>query len=119
MLAEVLSSEYLTNRALQELGYSESRINLAIRALFGPDPDALGPDDFEEIADDLVPYVLTEADWLDYHQWAAEVDARWTAAQIADEEWAEAQALADIFDTIDHERRYTDRDLERAGLPVG
>ena len=47
MLAVVLISEYLTNRALLSAGFSDSRVRLALNALFGPDPSAPDPGDFE------------------------------------------------------------------------
>src|SRR6516164_6885094 len=111
MLAEVLSSEYLTNRALQELGYAESRINLAIRALFGPDPDAPDSGDFEVLADDLEPYVPSEADLAEYSAWSESLERqRERDTELA---WI---AMADA----EHERRrFKEEELVHCGLPVG
>jgi hypothetical protein len=139
MLAEILSSEYLTNRALQEHGFSQSRISRALNALFGPEPDAPDDGDFEEIGDDaLVPggepaepddtlerlaesweppidepeYVPTRADLDELSRWSAEVEAR-------QREYYDAMDYLDCYDARDDELRYTDEDLQAAGLPVG
>jgi hypothetical protein len=121
MLAEVLSSEYLMNCALQDAGFFESRVRLALNALFGPDPDAPDPDIFEALDPTLDPdaFEPSERDWADYRAWAEEVDARWWAEQIAVDELAEAHARADVAEAIEDSLRYTDEDLRAAGLAVG
>jgi hypothetical protein len=57
------------------------------------------------------PYQPTDADWADYRQWSEALERR--------RDYEEAMEFADCLEAREDADRYTDRDLEAAGLPVG
>jgi hypothetical protein len=103
------TSEYSLRAALRQARFSECAIAHAMTALFP----------IVEDNQDDTPFEPTAEDWDDYRAWAAEVDARWCALEQAEEDYAEAMALADIYDHLERERGYSDYDLQAAGLPPG
>jgi hypothetical protein len=119
----MLSTEYLANRALQQAGFSESRILLALRALLGPDPDAPHEDDFEVLDPTLDPdgfqldpefdpaHVPGEEpiepladDWEPYEPRPEDLEELFRWSEGLDRDYVEAMERADVLEAIDRER---------------